>query len=881
MKKNFKFSVIIPIYNVEEYLEETLESVINQTIGFEQNIELVLINDGSPDNSEKICLKYKEKYPENVVYYKQENAGVSMARNKGMEFASGEFTTFLDSDDLWSKDAFEEMYKEYLNHLDVSLYSCKMCFFDARKGEHPLNYKYVENKVVNILEDYAYPQLSSSSIFIKTDVVKKYKYDKTIKYSEDNKFINEIIFDEEKIMMLKNPIYYYRKRTAGTSAIQGQVFNDDWYLVTPKKVYRYLYDLSKKKFGRVIEYIEYLVCYDLSWRVVLNPKVNLSSEVQEKYAKLLKTLIEDTDDEMIYNHKHLNLFKKIFFLELKGKKKVLDEIVYEEDSIAFHNLKIKKKNLGFLIIDQIYLRENNFILFGKVDRKYVPEKGFHVMNDGEEVPVLYYELTNNFNEITFSGDCLHDYIGIKVQVKLSSLKKLEFYNKDNYLIPRFKRSSIFTEYLYRSYHHVGKNTLVFKKSAICKEKRNLFRTIYYELRNEMNLLKRKRFKALLARAVTCISRLFKRKELWLISDRFNKADDNGEHFFEYMIRNHPDKNVYYVLSKKSVDYERMSKKGKVIDPHSNKYKLMFHRADYVVSSHAENYIFNPLGRGGKYVQDLYYFKYIFLQHGVTLNNLSTWINVNTKKMDLFVTSCEKEYNSLLEYKYYFDSEIVKLTGMPRFDGLLEKKQKIKERKTIMLSLTWRRGLASSIDRTTDGRVYSEDFKNSEYFKNLNNLMNDKRLLKVLKEKGYKIRFIPHPNVLPQLDDFTKNEYIEIEEGSVDYQKEFCENKLLVTDYSSVAFDFAFLKKPVVYFQNDIEEFYAGQIYEKGYFDFETMGFGPVIQDYDKLVETIIELVKDDCKLDKKYQKRIKNFFKFHDNKNCERVYNEIINLNKK
>jgi len=91
MKKNFKFSVIIPIYNVEEYLEETINSVINQTIGFEENIQLILINDGSPDNSEEICLKYKELYPDNVIYYKQKNSGVSSARNKGIELAIGEF----------------------------------------------------------------------------------------------------------------------------------------------------------------------------------------------------------------------------------------------------------------------------------------------------------------------------------------------------------------------------------------------------------------------------------------------------------------------------------------------------------------------------------------------------------------------------------------------------------------------------------------------------------------------------------------------------------------------------------------------------------------------------------------------------------------------
>lgn len=105
VKKDYEFSVIIPIYNVEDYLEETIQSIINQTIGFDK-IQLILVNDGSPDNSEAICLKYKEMYPDNILYLPQENAGVSVARNNGLKHATGKYINFLDSDDTWDKDAF-------------------------------------------------------------------------------------------------------------------------------------------------------------------------------------------------------------------------------------------------------------------------------------------------------------------------------------------------------------------------------------------------------------------------------------------------------------------------------------------------------------------------------------------------------------------------------------------------------------------------------------------------------------------------------------------------------------------------------------------------------------------------------------------------------
>ncbi len=873
----FKFSVIIPVYNAEKYIEETIESVIEQTIGFEKSIQLILINDGSADNSEEICLKYKNQYPHNIVYIKQENAGVSAARNNGIKLVEGELTTFLDSDDLWSRDSFEVVYSNYQKRPDISLFSCKMVFFDAKKGNHPLNYKYKKDKVVDILEDYQYPQLSSSSLFVKSSVIKNYSYDKSIKYSEDNKFINEILLDLKKYMVLKTPIYYYRKRYEGNSAIQRQAENVDWYLVTPEKVYRYLYDLSKEKFGKVIKYIQNLVIYDISWRIVFNPFAEIDKNVRKKYTEILSSLIKDTDDEILCNHLHLNFSSKKFLLELK-KNKV--NFKYEGDRIYLNDFSVSKKDAEDILIDSFYIRKKEISIYGRLDRNLVSEKDFHVLNNDRELKVEYYTLANNYNKETFDGRILNDFIGIHISISLEDMGTLAFYSKGEYLFPKFKKAgSVFTESLPKSYHHVGKNiTIVRKDYCLRKQRRNVFKSFYYELRNSLELLKERKFKNLSIRLATKMARIFKRKELWIISDRVGKADDNGEHFFRYMVENHPKKNVYFVLTSNSPDYERISKIGKVIDPNSKKYKLMVHRADYIVSSHAEDYIFNPLGGGGKYIQDQYQFKFVFLQHGIIKDDLSSWLNTNTKKIDMFVTTCPLEYQSLLEYNYSYGPKIVKLTGLPRYDTLLEKAKEIPKKKKIMLSLTWRSSLASKIDKTTGERLYNEEFKESNYFKFINNLINDKRLLDVLEKRKYKLRFIPHPNVLCQLDDFEKNKYVEIEEKSTSYQKEFCENSLLITDYSSIFFDFAYLKKPIIYFQEDRVEFYKSQIYDQGYFDYEKMGFGPVYEKYDEFVNALIEMIEKDCKLEKKYEDRINSFYAFHDNKNCERVYNEIINL---
>ena len=117
----FLFSVIMPIYNVGKYLDESITSVINQTIGFEENIQLILINDGSTDKSEKICKKYLEQYPDNIIYQYQENAGVSNARNEGIKYINSKYTIFFDPDDVWDKNAFKEFDNFFTSNEDVKL----------------------------------------------------------------------------------------------------------------------------------------------------------------------------------------------------------------------------------------------------------------------------------------------------------------------------------------------------------------------------------------------------------------------------------------------------------------------------------------------------------------------------------------------------------------------------------------------------------------------------------------------------------------------------------------------------------------------------------------------------------------------------------------
>ena len=138
----------------------------------------------------------------------------------------------------------------------------------------------------------------------------------------------------------------------------------------------------------------------------------------------------------------------------------------------------------------------------------------------------------------------------------------------------------------------------------------------------------------------------------------------------------------------------------------------------------------------------------------------------------------------------------------------------------------------------------------------------------------------HPSHIAQAIDYDKNDIIKVATEIPDYQEIFNSSSLMISDYSSVAIDFAFLKKPVIYYQFDKEGFFKQHTYTKGYYDYDKDGFGPVIIDHEKCIDAIIEYMEQDCKMEKQYLERVDKFFKYNDNNNCKRTHEAILSLDK-
>lgn len=357
------------------------------------------------------------------------------------------------------------------------------------------------------------------------------------------------------------------------------------------------------------------------------------------------------------------------------------------------------------------------------------------------------------------------------------------------------------------------------------------------------------------------------------------ADDNGEALFRYMNTPERKKEVrtYFVLEKASADYGRLREIGQVVSYGDLKYKILCLLCDKIISSQAGDYVFNRFGQLRYLYADIQQFqKFIFLQHGIMNNDLSGWLSRFNKNISLFVTASPREYESILQGKYYYDEKQVKLTGLPRYDELYDNAGG----KVLTFMPTWRSYLVGGFNVQTDCYHLKNGFQDSSYCQMYRNVFQDGRLYEAAQKYGYEIRFVLHPSMPRECIEFlgfAENVKILGRGGEgTRYRELFAESDLLVTDYSSTAFDFAYLKKPVIYYQQDKEEFFSGRhSYVNGYFDYERDGFGEVEYRAGDLVQRITEYMENGCQLKERYKKRIEQTFAYHDKRNCQRVYDII------
>lgn len=882
MKPQFKFSIIMSVYKVEEYLEEAVDSVINQDIGFEKNIQLILVNDGSPDNSEEICLRYKEKYPNNVVYVKKENGGLSDARNVGLEYVEGEIVNFCDPDDILEKDVCTLVYEFLKKHGDVDLAAIRIRLFEAQTGfRHGLNFKFSETRVIDIFEEPNCVQLSAATSFVRAEALKGIKFNVNLKVSEDFPYIGELILRAKKYGVIREAIYNYRKRFTNDSILGLSRTNVSWYMDTPKLAYQRMIDLSIEMFGEVIPYVQYAVMYDLQWRLKNAIADDLGDSLKEEYISMLKKLVSYIDYEVIFKMRQLPVSYKFAAAKSKDpdfekRLAVYDNVIYLTTDDESEKIRLfKSKYIGTKICILEQNADGTLHIEGLLLHQQLETVKYRLVDSlGNEYPLTLGDY-KHYSPVDNLGNAignLHFFADVELKAG-ADLKFVASINGSDEFITKISTGSYskVSEAIGGSFYVCDKHIIRLYAEKLCVTKRSKFAVMVNELKFIPRLIKRKRFSLIGYRMAYYVAKCFKKRLIWIISDRFNAANDNGIALYKYLLENEKDADIYFTLSKKFDEYNKFKGMKGLLPFDTFKYKIKFLLADAVISSQAdEPYLSAFRGKDKSYMKNLYNFKFVFLQHGITCNDISGWLNKLDKNIKLFVTASPDEHQSILTYPFYYTENEVKATGFSRYDLLENKVQK-----KILLMPTWRKNIAGEVQKDVSVRQYNKFFKESDYFKFYNGLINDERLISALKEYGYEFHFYIHPSITYQSVDFEAKDYVTVHTEIADYRKEFCEGAVLITDYSSVNFDFAYLGKPIIYSQFDKETFYQGHLYNAGYFSYERDGFGPVITELDKVVEEIIDLMKNNCKNKAEYLERSNRFYFYRDKKNCERIHKAI------
>ena len=837
----YRYTIVSAVYNVAPYLDDYFKSLVNQSLDFKKHIFLILVDDGSPDGSAQIIKKWQKKYPNNITYVKKENGGQASARNVGLAYVNTEWVTFIDPDDFVNKVYFEEIdgFLGRNKNKKLSLISCNFIFYYEDKNKyldtHPLKYRFHnKEKVVSVNDMSGQIQISVNSAFFRTSIIKTNQvlFNENIRPSlEDGEFTMRYLLDvplSSLVAFLKKPKYLYRKREAGDSTLDTGWLNPKGFDDVLQLACIDLFKLSLKKRGYVPKEQQKMVLYHLIWqfkRIINNPSsISFLDEKQIlRYKKLLKEIFVYIDIEEIdkFNLAGAWFYHKVGLLGMMKKHEPSYQIAYIED---YDSAK-----------DEVLIKYFSYF-----------DKNIVCTVDNKEILPSYNKIKRN----DFLGDLFVNEYLLWIPLNRGYFIDIFIDNKDTRIGFKGKHwfNGVETSLIRMYFQNQILDDAEFPLSI--KLKRTIYQSSYF----------RKKF-----------------DKAWLLMDRDIQADDNAEHFYKYIISNYPNINIYFVLRKTSHDWKRLNNEGfNLIEFASFEYEALLCNAIHLISSHVDSYVINYLPN--RYFKDLIQYKYTFLQHGVTQNDISSWLN--SKKIDNLITVSKREYKSIINNhtKYKFSEKEVNLLGFPRHDSLLSN-DVIKE-KIILIMPTWRESLVGNTVGKGNKREKIKDFSNTTYYEHWRSLLHSKELQILANSYNYKVIFFPHANIYPYLDEFKIPSYIEtLSHSNGTIQTLFKKSSLMITDYSSVAYEIATLYKEVIYYQFDYEELYGGgHFVEKGYFDYKMDGFGPVCDNENDVIFELENLLKNDANPRDKYLERMKDFFAYHDTNNCKRVFGVIENL---
>lgn len=866
------------VINIDEDNCQKIDQIVNW-VKKHKEIQIIFV----ASKNQKLSLKENS----NIMQIFYDNGSYLDGFNQAIPHICGKFYKFGLLSSYISEIGFEKLLK-YLGSCAYDLVLLKTVYSTGDKIEK--KYKFSLNKMIDFnsnelpelknipFSTYLYAYIFSKKLLDVTN------FDVSL-YNSKFIYLLNIVKKSENILHLPNMTYLHKDALEKHyNDFEGQ-YELEWYL-------RDADELNKSFEKQNNVYTKIALLYYLAAKYACNVNGRNRSVLNDEdlliFENKVREILSKIENSIIVGFKnriYTNRIRELFLKYVNDVNDLAFQIVDDEiicnnnrDSFAF-------KNIDFEVNIMSY-RNNALILDFKLYNEMLLNSNgkLKAVLDNQELNMqrnYIYSDTKFFGHTRNQGYVFSLNIPIEKITKTSKLYFMLCFDNQTYKLPiRFVTAGSKLDGSFKNSYFVFNNYIIkYDKvnSELCFTTKNTFKILFNEIKMHLELLRKKSLKraiswTALSLAYWITKPYFANKRIWITFDKLYKGGDNGEYFYHYVngLENKDNIKMYYTINKNAIDCQRLLASGEknILFFNSFKHKLMVLHSDIIFGTHAGVMKFSGFGAQlSKFFKCKFNMSVVCIQHGLTIQDIPIYQNRIKDNTELYMLASKYEKKNLLQDVYGYEENQLKLVGLARYDGL-----KDVHKKQILITPTWRRSVVKQNNKMGNSREYNPYFKETTYFKVYNDLINDPKLIDAAKKHNYEIIYLLHPVVSCQAEDFHGNEYVKVipSIGDISYETLLTESALMVTDYSGVQFDFAYMRKPILYY-------HPAELpphYDNGGMDYENNGFGPIILNQKQLVDELCEYMDNECKIKDIYKERADDFFEYSDHLNCQRIYEE-------
>jgi len=895
-------ALIVPIYNVQDYLDECLESVAAQTVFSE--LQVVLVDDGSTDASGEIAAAFAERHV-NVTLVTQENRGLGGARNRGLQEVDAPLVTFLDSDDRLPPEAIETLRAVLLEH-DADVAIGAMMTFPNKTAWPWLRHLDEESKLLEGVE-HAEALIHGASVcnkLFRTAMLREMDLSFGERTHFEDVYVSlPVLLAADRIALTRTVVYHYRQRSGG-----GSIMNSIW-----SRTDNYFDHLAVEEFldgrragvagaRRIV--LDLFLVRSFQGFALRAPDALSPEELTAFFTRAVAVFSRVTPDVIqraCLDARHRIAFVAFclddwhlfsdrtsavcgleaeegrLYLQLRERPAQFLRDLLRADRLTAHLESVDPGSGGRVLTVRGRLNIDGMTLLTPLPC----ELGLRVRGSGLTQPA-----TNECRHVSSVAGTTDTWSGFVCDLPAKKLKTGDHMLRLVFTTPT-GQASVHVRPANGVLRAARTLSLGSARALLLKRGNNAVLRVQvgtgargrwrWRRRQLVDDVQHVRSRAPMwqQRLLRLLTAPFFRSGVWLLGERRDTAQDNSAVLFEHLRRTRPALKAYYLIDADSPHRDRVERLGNVVTHSSRRHRLlMLHAAVLINSYDIDGYMLPRQWKVAPYLQHLAWrigSRRVFLQHGVIYNNVSAALHRGVTGLDLFVASAEAEAVAIRAGMGY-PTQVTR-TGLPRFDGL----HRGPVGRRVLVMPTWRSQLVRpsyARDRAAAG-----DFETSQFAAFWRGLLNDGRLLDTLGRTGTTLEFFAHYEMAEVAHTLIPDhEHVVVSHHSTrSVQEAILDSSLFVTDWSSTFFDAAYAGRPIVLTPFDEQEFRATQ-YAKGYFDLEQDGFGPVARSVDDAVDAIVDVINGGFRREEVYEQRVRDFFPYRDRGQSERVVAAILDV---